>query len=487
MKVCPKCAYECSDEEQYCVNCGQFLSRKEISPSIGNKRVDDGIIIDKSSTTIMVDQKQIYDHCKACGRPLKQDESYKCPNCSQSPLCRKCFIIENRMCKTCIEEQKEAGRRAEEEKRRQSEAEKPVSITTAREDSRKKRNTLAIVLGAVAIIAAIIVPVILLVGGSDGTDPPPVCTPGWKCDGDTRYYLNADCSESNHQICEYGCQSGECIQPPPTAHTLEMASIPGGTFNMGSSNGGTDEKPVHSVTLSPFSMSKYEITYAQWVKVKNWGESHGYSFNMPGDMGSEDYSGSSGMENETHPVTDIEWYDAVLWCNALSEMEGRTQCYYTSASQSDVYRSGRVDVQNDWVKWNANGYRLPTEAEWEYACRAGTTTEYSIGNIISGNNANYWDSGDSYDNGATPVGSYGANARGLYDMHGNVWEWCWDWYSPYSSSSKSNPRGSSVGSDRVVRGGGWGDYAEDLRSAVRNYDNSDDNYPNRGFRPVCSQ
>ena len=313
----------------------------------------------------------------------------------------------------------------------------------------------------------------------------PTCTAGWMCDGDTRYYLSTDCTKSNRAICEYGCQGGECIPPPPSASTLEMTSIPSGTFNIGSNDGDPDEKPVHSVTLSPFNMSKYEITYAQWVKVRNWGNDHGYQFENQGIQGSKGYD-SSSKQDDSHPVTSIDWHDAVKWCNALSEMEGRLPCYYTSSSQFTVYRTGTLDIQNDWVKWNANGYRLPTESEWEYACRAGTTTKYSIGNSISGNSANYWNSGDSYDNGATPVGSYVANAWGLYDMHGNVWEWCWDWYGLYSSSLESNPRGPSVGSDRVVRGGGWDDWAEDLRSAVRIYDNSDDHYTNRGFRPVRS-
>lgn len=104
MNICPHCAYECADEEQYCVNCGKLLLRKDNFPSVGNKSVGDGIIIDKSSTTIMVDSKTIYDNCKACGKPLKQDESYRCPVCAQSPLCRNCFSIEKRKCRHCIDE-----------------------------------------------------------------------------------------------------------------------------------------------------------------------------------------------------------------------------------------------------------------------------------------------------------------------------------------------------------------------------------------------
>jgi sulfatase modifying factor 1 len=277
-------------------------------------------------------------------------------------------------------------------------------------------------------------------------------------------------------------------KPQPVTSDIQMVSIPGGTFQMGdhSGSGYSDERPVHSVTLSPFRISAYEVTYAQWIEVRNWAEAHGYTFNMPGDMGSEDCGGTQDIN---HPVTDIEWYDAVLWCNALSEMEGRTPCYYTSAARSTVYRSGRPDIQNDWGNWTANGYRLPTEAEWEYACRAGTTTEYSFWNSIAGSDANYYYSGDSYDDGTTPGGNYAANSWGLYDMHGNVWEWCWDYYgsSYYSDSPSSNPKGPLTGSHHVVRGGSWNNGTEHLRSANRNYINTDlDNY-NIGFRPVLSQ
>ena len=266
--------------------------------------------------------------------------------------------------------------------------------------------------------------------------------------------------------------------PPDQISTLEMVSIPGGSFQMGDLSG--DGEPVHTVTLSPFSMARYEITCKQWQEVKNWAESHGYTFNIPGDMGSDD-----GSQDATHPVTGINWYDAVKWCNALSEMEGRTPCYYTSSAQTTMYRSDDKDIQNDWVKWNADGYRLPTEAEWEYACRAGTTTKYSFGNSINSSDANY----DQNENGTTPIGLYSPNNWGLYDMHGNVWEWCWDWYdsSYYDNSSSNNPRGPSAGSRRVIRGGSWYYSAGYLLSAYRDYGIPDRNGIGIGFRPVSSQ
>ncbi|NQT74359.1 MAG: formylglycine-generating enzyme family protein [Chloroflexi bacterium] len=288
-----------------------------------------------------------------------------------------------------------------------------------------------------------------------------------------------------------GCDSGgnsdnEQLPTYTSPSGITMVSIPSGTFNMGTDDSWDNERPVHSVTLSPFNISAYEITYAQWMEVKTWAEANGYTFNMPGAMGgSEDYDVSHGMEDETHPVTTIEWYDTVLWCNALSEMEGRTPCYYTSETQSTVYRSGRVDIQNEWVEWNANGYRLPTEAEWEYSYRANTTTKYSFDYSINSNDANYLGN----ENGTTPVGSYCPNYWGLYDMAGNVWEWCWDWYDSgyYNNSPSKNPVGPSVGSDRVGRGGSWYPYAVFLRSDLSRIYDPDSNVYYLGFRPVSSQ
>jgi formylglycine-generating enzyme required for sulfatase activity len=145
------------------------------------------------------------------------------------------------------------------------------------------------------------------------------------------------------------------------------------------------------------------------------------------------------------------------------------------------------------VTWNksANGYRLPTEAEWEYACRAGTTTPFSIGKNITTDQANY-DGNYPYNGNAlgeyrkktTAVGSFEANAFGLYDMHGNVWEWCWDWYGAYADGSQTDPTGAAFGTERVLRGGGWNYYAVDLRSANRGSNSPDVRNGSRGFR-VC--
>ena len=271
-----------------------------------------------------------------------------------------------------------------------------------------------------------------------------------------------------------------------------MALIPAGSFTMGNcmsaSEGWTEELPTHTVSVSAFYMDKYLVTKALWDSVYVWAVAHGYSF---------DNVGSGKAAN--HPVHTINWYDMVKWCNARSEKEGRSPAYYTNATQSVVYRTGRIDVQNAWVKWNA-GYRLPTEAEWEKAARGGLSGKrFPWGDTITHSQANYYSSSSyaydisptrgyhpSYDNDpmpyTSPVGSFAPNGYGLYDMAGNVWEWCWDWFGSYSSGSQTDPRGPTSGSDRVRRGGCWYGSAYFCRVAYRYYLWPDGVLGNLGFR-----
>jgi formylglycine-generating enzyme required for sulfatase activity len=265
-----------------------------------------------------------------------------------------------------------------------------------------------------------------------------------------------------------------------------MALIPAGSFVMGDSLGdsgtNSDELPLHSVYVSAFYMDKYDVTLALWQQVYNWATTHGYSF---------DSAGSGKAAN--HPVQKTDsWYDCVKWCNARSEMEGRIPAYYTDASQTVVYRSGDIDLSNSCVNWNA-GYRLPTEAEWEKAARGGLNGQrFPWGNTISWSQANYGGQplsltsyGFSYDLATAiglnptfndgvypytnPVGYFAPNGYGLYDMAGNVGQWCWDWSGSYSSSSQADPRGPTSGSvnGRVHRGGGCYDFARSCRTASR--------------------
>jgi formylglycine-generating enzyme required for sulfatase activity len=252
-----------------------------------------------------------------------------------------------------------------------------------------------------------------------------------------------------------------------------MALIPAGAFTMGNSIGDADITDAATVTVnvSAFYMDVNLVSYSQWQSVYYWATSHGYGFVNAG-------SGKAA----NHPVQTVDWYDVVKWCNARSQQAGRTPVYYTDAGLTQVYMAGEV---TPYANWAANGYRLPTEAEWEKAARGGLSGQrFPWGNIITENLANYHGNttGYSYDLGpngynaigsiggtspaTSPVGSFAANLYGLYDMAGNVFEWCWDWYgTPYAGGS--DPRGPVSGSDRVLRGGDWDDYASSSRCANR--------------------
>jgi formylglycine-generating enzyme required for sulfatase activity len=284
-----------------------------------------------------------------------------------------------------------------------------------------------------------------------------------------------------------------------------MALIPAGSFTMGATTnmgheGYSDEVPQHSVYVSAFYMDRYEVTKALWDEVYQW------ATNRPMEVRySFDYADSGQGKANEHPAHTMTWYDAVKWCNARSEKEGRTPAYYTDAGLSVRYRSGQVNVQTNWVNWSS-GYRLPTEAEWEKAARGGASGHrFPWANVdtITHSQANYYSSSSyAYDisptrgyhqtftNGVTPytspVGYFAPNGYGLYDMSGNVWEWCWDWYSStyYSSSPGTDPRGPAPGSARVLRGGCWDSHAFHCRSANRASRNPTYRATYVGFRSV---
>jgi len=270
-----------------------------------------------------------------------------------------------------------------------------------------------------------------------------------------------------------------------------MVLIPAGSFTMGntfSGEGYSDELPLHTVYVSAFYMDRYEVTKTLWDDVYQWATNHGYSFEY----------GAQGKV-ASHPAQNMTWYGCVKWCNARSEKEGKTPAYYTDAGLSVRYRTGQVAPYVNW----SSGYRLPTEAEWEKAARGGASGQrFPWGDTISWSQANYYayPSGYPYDVNPTegfhptfndgvypftsPVGYFAANGYGLYDMVGNVWEWCWDWNGSYSSGSQTDPRGPTSGSSRVLRGGSWNHLAFFCRSAYRDYRYPSNRYDYMGFRSV---
>jgi formylglycine-generating enzyme len=258
-----------------------------------------------------------------------------------------------------------------------------------------------------------------------------------------------------------------------------MALIPAGSFTMGNSIGDSDVMFANptNIYVSAFYMDTNLVSSNQWATVSAYATSHGYSFSFPG-------MGKAGNQ----PVQMVTWYDVVKWSNARSQQVGLTPVYYTDAGMMQVYTNGGNGT-TVYANWTANGYRLPTEAEWEKAARGGLSGHrFPWGDTISESQANYnGNTNISYDLGPTgfnpignypattpgtsPVGSFPANGYGLYDMAGNLLEWCWDWYgTPYGQPTTNNPTGPATGSERVLRGGGWTFEATLARCADRYYD-----------------
>ena len=212
-----------------------------------------------------------------------------------------------------------------------------------------------------------------------------------------------------------------------------MAWIKGGTFMMGANDGNANEAPAHQVTVSGFYMDKTEVTQAEYKRVMKTNPAQ-----VTGDL--------------ARPVEYLTWFDAILYCNARSKLEGKDTVYtFTAVAKRGITCTSLAGIS---AHLSAKGFRLPTEAEWEYACRAGSTTAYWWGADTNGMGARVWSTCNS---GRTthPVATKLANAFGLYDMSGNVWEWCDDWYGPYAKAAATNPAGPANGTERVLRGGSW--------------------------------
>jgi formylglycine-generating enzyme required for sulfatase activity len=263
---------------------------------------------------------------------------------------------------------------------------------------------------------------------------------------------------------------------PPT--TDGMALVPAGSFTIGNSIDDTDitDAVPTNVYVSAFYMDTNLVSSNQWAGVYAYATNHGYTFVNAGSDKAANY-----------PVELVDWYDCVKWSNARSKMAGLTPVYYTDTNLTQVFTNGDIFTQV-YANWGTNGYRLPTEAEWEKAARGGLSGQrFPWTNTISEMQANYYPgSGEPYDLGGTqiygggaspwtsPVGAFPANGYGLNDMAGNVWEWCWDLYepTPYPAGSAylggTDPRGPSIGGNRVRRGGSWFNVASFARCACRN-------------------
>jgi formylglycine-generating enzyme required for sulfatase activity len=229
-------------------------------------------------------------------------------------------------------------------------------------------------------------------------------------------------------------------------------------------------------------MKRTEVTWAEWNRIRDHAAEFGYIDIGPGQNGTYGDAGGS------HPVTKVSWWDAIKWCNLRSELLGLTPVYLDRPGNNAAWaiRTGTPQV---YVNGEGNGYRLPTEAEWEYACRAGTNTAFYTGPIstwlgrsenLDRAGWNYWNSGDA----THPVALKEPNSFGLFDTHGNVFEWCWDWFGFYPAGPLTDPLGAGSGSDRVIRGGSWSTTPDQCRSASRASEPPDIAIDFMGFRAV---
>ena len=253
----------------------------------------------------------------------------------------------------------------------------------------------------------------------------------------------------------------------------DMVWVEGGSFRMGSNNiFDVDSSPQHKVTVSDFCIGKYPVTQGQYQKLMGNNPSY--------------FKGSRAVsrqeEDTKRPVEQLSWFDAIEYCNKLSEACGLEPVYKIG---SRLPKTGPISSATIETDWSRDGYRLPTEAEWEYAARGGKfqiSFTYSAGNSLD---EMAWLSANS--GGKThEVGKKMPNSLGIFDMCGNVWEWCWDLYGHYGSEAQMNPTGVPEGSTRVTRGGGWSYLARDTLLSYRGDAEPSSRFNALGFRVARS-
>ena len=303
----------------------------------------------------------------------------------------------------------------------------------------------------------------------------------------------------------------------------DLVLVEAGSFYMWQEGIQDDEEPLHYVKVKSFEIDRFETKIDDWFFIADWAVENGYDFS---DSSTAPWGRPYWYfleDKENFPMNRVSWYDVIKWCNAKSEYVGRRPVYFSDSTKTQVYRQGESVIRNNMVDWNSNGYRLPTEEEWERAARGKKYNKnYPWGTNIDGSQANYKLSGDPFDDGSSPVGYFNsnqviaesqfsldgekevpldvANDYGLYDMTGNLSEWCWDWYDErwYTKKNGSSPSygpnysaSNSGDKYKVHRGGGYKDgpgidEGKPLRIAFRHVEYPSKSRRSIGFRTVRS-